>query len=202
MSSKTFWRVLAILVVAAAALVGGIAHTRGLNPLRPARATGAAEEVESAYQEALEVVRTNYAGEVEHDRAGEAAIQGMLWSLDPHSNFFTASDYAKLLQDQESRFTGIGVSIQRHRDAEHGQRPADPFEPTSRSPAASRRRRPRSCARRSRGCAARARGKSSSTFATTAAGCSIRPSTSPASSSRAGRRSSPCAGAPTSGRAS
>ncbi|HEX5708744.1 MAG TPA: S41 family peptidase [Pyrinomonadaceae bacterium] len=125
MSSKAFWRVVAITVVAVAALVGGIAHTRGLGPLGASRATGAAEEVERGYREALEIVEANYAGEVEFERASEAAIQGMLWSLDPHSNFFTAADYAKLLQDQESRFTGIGVSIQRHRDAVYVQSPVE-----------------------------------------------------------------------------
>ncbi|HYN86141.1 MAG TPA: S41 family peptidase [Pyrinomonadaceae bacterium] len=125
MSSKAFWRVVAITVVAAAALVGGIAHTRGLRPLGAPRATGPAREVEEGYREALDIVEANYAGEVEFERASEAAIQGMLWSLDPHSNFFTAADYAKLLQDQESRFTGIGVSIQRHRDAVYVQSPVE-----------------------------------------------------------------------------
>jgi carboxyl-terminal processing protease len=47
----------------------------------------------------------------------------MLTALDPHSNFFSPSEYRRLLQDQESRFTGIGVSILRHRDGVYVQTP-------------------------------------------------------------------------------
>src|SRR5687768_11362173 len=49
----------------------------------------------------------------------------MLLSLDPHSNFFTPAEYRRLLQDQESRFTGIGVSILRHRDGVYVQTPIE-----------------------------------------------------------------------------
>ncbi|HEX8119500.1 MAG TPA: S41 family peptidase, partial [Pyrinomonadaceae bacterium] len=39
------------------------------------------------------------------------------------SNFFTPEEYRRLMQDQESRFTGIGVSILRHRDGVYVQTP-------------------------------------------------------------------------------
>ncbi len=117
MSSKTFVRIAAFLILAAATLVGGI---RGFG-----RIEGQSDHIETAYTEALSVVTENYADEVDFDKAGEAAIQGMLSALDPHSNFFTKAEYQRLLQDQESRFTGIGVSILRRRDGVYVQTPLE-----------------------------------------------------------------------------
>nr|MBA3239689.1 PDZ domain-containing protein [Acidobacteriota bacterium] len=117
MSSKSFVRIAALVVIAAATLVGGI---RGFS-----RKEDRVEHIESSYTEALGIVASNYADEVDYDKAGEAAIQGMLSALDPHSNFFTKTEYQRLLQDQESRFTGIGVSILRRRDGVYVQTPLE-----------------------------------------------------------------------------
>ena len=118
MSSKNFGRVAALSVVIAAALVGGMAGSRAFN-----RPSGATSAIANDYSEALDLVSANYADEVNYDKAGEGAIQGMLTALDPHSNFFSQAEYRRLLQDQESRFTGIGVSILRHRDGVYVQTP-------------------------------------------------------------------------------
>jgi carboxyl-terminal processing protease len=45
----------------------------------------------------------------------------MLWSLDPHSSFFTRDEFRKLYEDQSSQFYGIGVSILQHRDGVYVQ---------------------------------------------------------------------------------
>jgi carboxyl-terminal processing protease len=120
MSSKTFGRIAALVLVAAAALVGGMVGSRAFN-----HASSKTSEITAAYTEALEMVSANYADEVNYDKAGESAIQGMLSALDPHSNFFSQAEYKRLLQDQESRFTGIGVSILRHRDGVYVQTPLE-----------------------------------------------------------------------------
>src|SRR6185295_5876591 len=49
-------------------------------------------------------------------KATQAAIQGMLFTLDPHSVYFPALEFKKLKEDQSSSFYGIGVQIQRHDD--------------------------------------------------------------------------------------
>ena len=126
MSGKRFGLTVGALVVAASALVGGIVGGNGTGTLRvlpQAQTSGAAERVGQSYKEALAVVEGNYAGEVAHDKAGQAAVQGMLSALDPHSSFFPPAEYQKLLQDQDSRFTGIGVNILRHRDGVYVQSP-------------------------------------------------------------------------------
>jgi carboxyl-terminal processing protease len=126
MTSRTFGRITAATIVVAATLVGGIWGSRAFNFSSQSGAeSGAAARVESAYSEALTVISDNYVDSVDYEKANEAAIQGMLWTLDPHSNFFTPSEYQRLLQDQESRFTGIGVSILRHRDGVYVQTPIE-----------------------------------------------------------------------------
>jgi carboxyl-terminal processing protease len=73
------------------------------------------------YQEALALIGDNYAGAVKYDNITEASVQGMLWTLDPHSQFFNTKELKKLYEDQASRFYGIGVSILQHRDGVYVQ---------------------------------------------------------------------------------
>lgn len=67
--------------------------------------------VRADYMEALGIVSENYAGGIDHEALTESSIQGMLWTLDPHSAFFTASEFRTLFEEQSSQFYGIGVSI-------------------------------------------------------------------------------------------
>ena len=124
MSSRTFGRITAAVIIAAATLVGGIYGRRAFSQ-DAGGVEGGTSRIESGYHEALQVISENYVDTVDYEKANEAAIQGMLLSLDPHSNFFTPAEYRRLLQDQESRFTGIGVSILRHRDGVYVQTPIE-----------------------------------------------------------------------------
>ncbi|HEY0543840.1 MAG TPA: S41 family peptidase [Pyrinomonadaceae bacterium] len=110
--------IIAIAVVIVAAVLGGLSRRgigKALTPT-PAGATTTADNIENDYRVALNIVDTNYAGEIDYEKATQAAIQGMLWTLDPHSNYFTRAEFQKLKEDQDSRFYGIGVSILQHRD--------------------------------------------------------------------------------------
>ena len=75
-----------------------------------------AEEIEKDYDEAVSTVSANYVGEIDYEKATQAAVQGMLTTLDPHSTYFPFSEFKKLKEDQDSRFYGIGVTIVAHRD--------------------------------------------------------------------------------------
>jgi carboxyl-terminal processing protease len=74
------------------------------------------EKIVADYKEAIDVIDANYVGTVDHEKVAESSIQGMLWTLDPHSAFFTRDEFRKLYEDQSSQFYGIGVSILQHRD--------------------------------------------------------------------------------------
>lgn len=75
-----------------------------------------AEEIEKDYNEAVATVSSNYVGEIDYEKATQAAVQGMLSTLDPHSMYFPFGEFKKLKEDQDSRFYGIGVTIVQHRD--------------------------------------------------------------------------------------
>jgi len=79
------------------------------------------DEIEKDYNEAVSTITSNYSGEIDHEKATQAAIQGMLSTLDPHSAYFPYSEFKKLKEDQDSRFYGIGVTIVQHRDGVYVQ---------------------------------------------------------------------------------
>ncbi|HEY0429346.1 MAG TPA: S41 family peptidase [Pyrinomonadaceae bacterium] len=74
------------------------------------------EKIVADYKEAIDIIDENYVGTIDHEKVAESSIQGMLWTLDPHSSFFTRDEFRKLTEDQSSQFYGIGVSILQHRD--------------------------------------------------------------------------------------
>jgi carboxyl-terminal processing protease len=62
------------------------------------------------------LVEQNYAEPINGDKADAAiydgAIPGMLRVLDPHSNFYDPKAYAKMREDQQGRYYGVGMVIQ------------------------------------------------------------------------------------------
>jgi len=115
----------AVAVILIAALFGGtIGQSRMFRRSSSAGATGAyraAEDIEKDYNEAISALSSNYAGEIDYEKATQAAIQGMLSTLDPHSVYFPYLEFKKLKEDQDSRFFGIGVTIVQHRDGVYVQ---------------------------------------------------------------------------------
>ena len=109
----------AAIILVAAAIGGTIGSSRRLRrsvsvggsvPERPA------EEIEKDYNEAVSAISSSYAGDIDYEKATQAAVQGMLSTLDPHSMYFPYNEFKKLKEDQDSRFYGIGVTIVQHRD--------------------------------------------------------------------------------------
>ena len=80
-----------------------------------------ASRIMTDYREAIDVVEKGYVGKVDHEKITDSSIQGMLWTLDPHSAFFTRDEFRKLTEEQSSEFYGIGVSIMQHRDGVYVQ---------------------------------------------------------------------------------
>lgn len=105
-----------VAVLVSGAIVGGLfgrgagALTASAEPRTPL------EKVRSDYSEALRVVADNYVSAIDYEKVSEDSIQGMLWTLDPHSSFFNRQEFQKLQEDQSSRFYGIGVSILQYSD--------------------------------------------------------------------------------------
>jgi carboxyl-terminal processing protease len=121
MSGK--FSIFAATIIIAATIVGGtIARSTGqTSRLGAPSKTGTGDQIEGSYREAIQAVSTNYAGDVDYERATQAAIQGMLQTLDPHSMYFPQQEFTKLKEDQGSRFIGIGITILQHRDGVYVQ---------------------------------------------------------------------------------
>ncbi|MGZ5436350.1 MAG: S41 family peptidase [Pyrinomonadaceae bacterium] len=120
----------ASLILVTATLAGGLysRSTRRRQALNLGSSTAAsaadkyeAEKIGGDYSEAIETVERNYVGEIDYEKATQAAIQGMLFTLDPHSLYFPSAEFKKLKEDQASSFYGIGVQILRHDDGVYVQ---------------------------------------------------------------------------------
>ena len=113
-------------IILLATLVGGASKhvRRAKSPVGTAYYT-ASDDVENDYNEAVGTVSANYAGDIDYEKVTQAAIQGMLSTLDPHSTYFSYAEFRKLREDQDSRFYGIGVTINQHRDGVYIQSTVD-----------------------------------------------------------------------------
>jgi carboxyl-terminal processing protease len=117
--AKRFIIIGGVIILIAAVVGGTIGSSRRLRrsvslggpvPNKPA------EEIEKDYNEAVSAISSSYAGDIDYEKATQAAVQGMLSTLDPHSMYFPYNEFRKLKEDQDSRFYGIGVTIVQHRD--------------------------------------------------------------------------------------
>jgi carboxyl-terminal processing protease len=117
-----------VLILAFAALValGGIA----LAPFASAQDSQAQTKLSNDYQKALDLVRQNYVVELDQETLTKAAIQGMLKSLDPHSDYMDRKTFQEFNEKQRSEYYGIGAQIG------YRNRATYVIEPFKRSPAA------------------------------------------------------------------
>lgn len=59
----------------------------------------------------FERIRSEYVSEVESSELIEAAINGMLTSLDPHSSYLSPKDAAKMREQTRGEFGGLGIEV-------------------------------------------------------------------------------------------
>jgi carboxyl-terminal processing protease len=64
-----------------------------------------------AFAQALALVETNYVDPVDEQNLLRDAVRGMLHNLDVHSTFLPPQRYAKMRQDTEGEFGGVGVVL-------------------------------------------------------------------------------------------
>ncbi|HLI22427.1 MAG TPA: PDZ domain-containing protein, partial [Stellaceae bacterium] len=63
------------------------------------------------FGEVFERVRADYVDEVSDQKLIEAAITGMLSSLDPHSSYENAKDFQNLQVEVQGQFGGLGIEV-------------------------------------------------------------------------------------------
>ena len=66
----------------------------------------------SLFTRVLVTVEQNEAEKVDLDKAiYDGALPGMMRTLDPHSNFFDPKEYARIREDQEGHYFGVGMEV-------------------------------------------------------------------------------------------
>lgn len=116
--NKRFAIIATFLILAGAAVGGIFGRLPGVSDPKTALTT---DSISSDFGEALLVIDQNYSAKVDREVVLDSSIQRMLWTLDPHSSFFTSDEFKKLYEEQQSQFYGIGVSIFQHRDGVYVQ---------------------------------------------------------------------------------
>jgi carboxyl-terminal processing protease len=102
-------RFLHILLIFSFIAAGGI----GISLLTSARA----DKNDNVYQQLglfgdiFQRVRESYVDEVDDTELIEAAIKGMLTSLDPHSSYLSADNFNAMKVQTQGRFGGLGIEI-------------------------------------------------------------------------------------------
>jgi carboxyl-terminal processing protease len=89
-----------------AALVGALAWSAPGDSNR-----GEAYRQLELFADVLARVEQDYVTEIDEEEAIEAAIQGMLASLDPHSSYMNASEFRDLQTQTRGEYGGLGIEV-------------------------------------------------------------------------------------------
>lgn len=102
-------RRLVLIGASALALIGASAAAVSQTPVG-ARAAETYRMLE-LFGDVLTVVERAYVVETDPKQLIEAALDGMLQSLDPHSNYLNAEDFRRLTERSEGAYSGVGLEI-------------------------------------------------------------------------------------------
>ena len=68
-------------------------------------------ELLNLFGEVMERAKTSYVEEVTDKKLIEAAINGMLTSLDPHSSYLDAESFTYMNEQTKGKFGGLGIEV-------------------------------------------------------------------------------------------
>jgi carboxyl-terminal processing protease len=103
-----------LIIATLGGIAGGILlSTQVAGPLiaQEARANSSVYEQLDLFGDIFERIRANYVEEVDAAALIEAAINGMLTSLDPHSGYLPPSDFDKMQVQTRGEFGGLGIEV-------------------------------------------------------------------------------------------
>ena len=94
-------------------LAGAVVTTQVAGPLvaQEADRKSSVYEQLDLFGDIFERIRAQYVEDVDEAELIEAAINGMLTSLDPHSGFLTANDAADMRVQTRGEFGGLGIEV-------------------------------------------------------------------------------------------
>jgi carboxyl-terminal processing protease len=102
-----------LMAAAAGTLAGIVVTTQVAAPLlaQEAEKTSNVYEQLDLFGDIFERIRSQYVEEVDESELIEAAINGMLTSLDPHSSYLSPDDAADMRVQTRGEFGGLGIEV-------------------------------------------------------------------------------------------
>ena len=93
--------------------IGAIVATQVAGPLiaQEARRSASVYEQLDLFGDIFERIRSQYVEEVDPAKLIEAAINGMLTSLDPHSSYLPPRDFGRMREQTRGEFGGLGIEV-------------------------------------------------------------------------------------------
>jgi len=101
------------MAAAGGSVLGLVATTQIAGPLiaQEANANASVYEQLDLFGDIFERIRAGYVEDVDEKDLIEAAINGMLTSLDPHSSYLSADDAAAMRVQTRGEFGGLGIEV-------------------------------------------------------------------------------------------
>ena len=102
-----------LMAAAGGSVLGLVATTQIAGPLvaQEAEANASIYEQLDLFGDIFERIRAGYVEDVDEKELIEAAINGMLTSLDPHSSYLSAEDAADMRVQTRGEFGGLGIEV-------------------------------------------------------------------------------------------
>jgi carboxyl-terminal processing protease len=102
-----------VLAALGGTLAGAVLTTQVAGPLLAQETEGEATVYEQLdlFGDIFERIRGQYVEEVDSEDLIEAAINGMLTSLDPHSSYLSSDDFADMQVQTRGEFGGLGIEV-------------------------------------------------------------------------------------------
>ncbi len=102
-----------VLAALGGIIAGGVLTTQVAGPLIAEEAGQNASVYEQLdlFGDIFERIRAQYVEETDSKDLIEAAINGMLTSLDPHSSYLSASDFDEMREQTKGEFGGLGIEV-------------------------------------------------------------------------------------------
>ena len=102
-----------VMAAVAGTLAGAVATTQIAGPLlaqESTRQTSVYEQLD-LFGDIFDRIRSQYVEEVDEADLIEAAINGMLTSLDPHSSYLSPKDASDMRVQTRGAFGGLGIEV-------------------------------------------------------------------------------------------
>ncbi len=92
-------------------MIGGFGLALGVLPAAHGANEVSAYRQLDLFSDAFERVRANYVRPVKDDELINAAIQGMVSNLDPHSSYMDSKSYGDMQITTKGQFGGVGIEV-------------------------------------------------------------------------------------------